>query len=454
MGKFLSWNIGIRLIKKMEDEYSMELDAKELGPSLEYGQYNLNETGAEIVRLLDGSRKYKEIVQILAEKYHEKPYKVSYFVKQFFYEAAQGYHLQVVKTSEPVQGKIEYIERTELYPEVASIELTTRCNLRCMHCYGTYGEIEDHTLTLEEIKHIMDDLKSVGVNILELTGGDISVHPDLKEIILYALEKGFGKIGFLTNGVLITQEILDIIVANKERFIVQIDLQSLDDDYLTWFTKVPNTLERIKHNIAYLGKNGVMQRVATIVTKKNIYEMEAIADWAASVGVSTLGFTTAIQLGRACDADPDLAINTPEMVEMLTKIVDKIEKKHPMFQFRLDKAQVGYRNCNCIAKHVYITPTGQLKFCAMDTTKYFRSGYGNILEKPLKEIYDEKAHFIRAIYEQESPKADSSHCYACKKSEFCDGCMLRGIISAKERKEECGWYKYELSEVIKKEFDI
>ena len=454
MSKYLSWDIGVKLIKITEYDYTLELNGIELGASLEYGQYNLNDTAAEIVRLVDGSRTFKEIVEVLADKYNEKPFKVSHMLKEFFRDAALGYNLHVKKTLEPIEGKIEYIEHREIYPKVASIELTTRCNLRCMHCYGSYGEIEEHTLTLEDVKHIMDDLHSLGVNVVELTGGDISVHPNLKEIVLYALDKGFWKVALLTNGVLLTQEMLDIIVANKERIIVQIDLQSLDDDYLTWFTKVPNTLERIKHNIAYLAKNGVMQRVATTLTKRNINEMEAIADWAASVGVSTIGFTPSLNMGRACSADPDMAIDTPEAVEMINKMIKKIDKKHPRFRFRLDDTQRGQKNCGSVTRHVSITATGLLKYCAMDTTKYFESGFGNVLEKSIKDIYDEKADFIRAIYEQEAPQGNSSHCYACEKRDFCNGCMLRGLMSAKELKEECGWYMNELSDILKKEFEI
>ena len=62
----------------------------------------------------------------------------------------------------------------------AQLELTYRCNLHCRHCYtDPYNSKEffPRELTLEEIHRLLDDMQQLGVVWLNLTGGDIFMHP-------------------------------------------------------------------------------------------------------------------------------------------------------------------------------------------------------------------------------------------------------------------------------------
>jgi len=67
--------------------------------------------------------------------------------------------------------------------------------------------------------------------------------------LLYAFTLDFSQITLVTNGIALSDKVMDIIIKNKSKTFVQIDMHSLDDNYLTWFFKVPNTLHKIKNNI-------------------------------------------------------------------------------------------------------------------------------------------------------------------------------------------------------------
>jgi heme d1 biosynthesis radical SAM protein NirJ len=82
--------------------------------------------------------------------------------------------------------------------------LIRRCNLTCKHCYATSADIDfPGELNTEKIYQVMDDLKSFGVSVLILSGGEPLMHPDIFEISKHAKEMGF-YVGLSSNGTLIT----------------------------------------------------------------------------------------------------------------------------------------------------------------------------------------------------------------------------------------------------------
>ncbi len=84
--------------------------------------------------------------------------------------------------------------------------LIRRCNLACKHCYATSADIDfSGELSRNEIFSVMDDLKSFGVSVLILSGGEPLLRPDIFEISQRAKDMGF-YVGLSSNGTLITKE--------------------------------------------------------------------------------------------------------------------------------------------------------------------------------------------------------------------------------------------------------
>ena len=91
--------------------------------------------------------------------------------------------------------------------------LIRRCNLTCKHCYATSADIDfEGELSTEEIFSVMDDLKSCGVNVLILSGGEPMMHPDIYSIAARAKSMGF-YVGLSSNGTLINADNIGRLVA-------------------------------------------------------------------------------------------------------------------------------------------------------------------------------------------------------------------------------------------------
>ncbi len=91
--------------------------------------------------------------------------------------------------------------------------LIRRCNLTCKHCYSISADRDfPGELDLDEVYTVMDDLKSFGVPVLILSGGEPLLRPDIFSISERAKALGF-YVGLSTNGTLIEPGNIDAIAA-------------------------------------------------------------------------------------------------------------------------------------------------------------------------------------------------------------------------------------------------
>ncbi|MES0326855.1 MAG: heme d1 biosynthesis radical SAM protein NirJ [Gammaproteobacteria bacterium] len=90
--------------------------------------------------------------------------------------------------------------------------LIRRCNLTCKHCYATSADKDfPGELSTEQVNGVMDNLKSFGVPVLILSGGEPLMRPDIFEISHRAKDMGF-YVGLSSNGTLISEENIQDIV--------------------------------------------------------------------------------------------------------------------------------------------------------------------------------------------------------------------------------------------------
>lgn len=85
-------------------------------------------------------------------------------------------------------------------------EITERCNLTCPTCFTASSPEEEYFLPFERFVTQLDWLLEHGkrdADILQLSGGEPTIHPDLERMIEHALERGIGKIYINTNGVVL-----------------------------------------------------------------------------------------------------------------------------------------------------------------------------------------------------------------------------------------------------------
>lgn len=79
-----------------------------------------------------------------------------------------------------------------------NLHITQKCNYACKYCFARFDNHND--LTLEQWKHIIDNLKASGlVDAINFAGGEPVLYPNFPALVNYAYEQGF-KLSIITNG--------------------------------------------------------------------------------------------------------------------------------------------------------------------------------------------------------------------------------------------------------------
>ena len=171
-------------------------------------------------------------------------------------------------------------------PIAGSLELTFRCNLRCVHCYVAHGHggiPGQQELTFAEIRGILDQIVDEGCLWLLLTGGEPLLRPDLLDIYTYAKRKGLF-VTLFTNGTLLTPRIADYL-AEWRPFVVEITLYGRTQETYERVTGVPGSHARCMGGIDLLLERGVPLKLKTMLLTLNKHELWDIKAYAESVGV-------------------------------------------------------------------------------------------------------------------------------------------------------------------------
>ena len=115
------------------------------------------------------------------------------------------------------------VEREEL-----AIEVTTRCNSSCLHCFARSGISRHSSLPVDLVKEIMVEGYDAGYRHLHITGGEPLLWKGLFEALDYGFGVGYETIFMNTNGTLITEEISKRL-ADYGSFSISVSLDGPED---------------------------------------------------------------------------------------------------------------------------------------------------------------------------------------------------------------------------------
>jgi radical SAM protein with 4Fe4S-binding SPASM domain len=165
-------------------------------------------------------------------------------------------------------------------PLSVQLDLTYRCNERCVHCYLDH---HDHgEMSTAEIKNLLDQMADAGVFYLTISGGEILMRRDFFEILEYARLRTFC-IKLKTNGILIRKKEADRIKALGVES-VQISIYSHLPEVHDAITKLPGSLEQSIEAIRRLRAHGIQVTMANVLMVQNANDYAGVRALAAELG--------------------------------------------------------------------------------------------------------------------------------------------------------------------------
>jgi len=126
---------------------------------------------------------------------------------------------------------------SEVFPSQINIDVTEFCNLACVHCpYVTVTKLKGRNrqnLRIDWHQKLIDEIATTGkghCRFLRYTGdGEPLLHPQLPELVAYAVSRTNLPVNITTNGMLLTEErALALLEAGVSVFDISIDAHSQD----------------------------------------------------------------------------------------------------------------------------------------------------------------------------------------------------------------------------------
>lgn len=380
-----------------------------------------NCVGRDILRLCDGTHSVDEITSVLAKRYDEAPQKVKSLVAKFLDECGKEGIVAMLKIPHKAivhsRGSIDFLS-----PQQAMIEITSRCNLRCKHCYF-YPTDVGQDLPTSTLKIILDKLYRAGVMAIEFTGGEPLLREDFFELLEFC--RGKFKIKLATNGCLINET-----VAKKLANYLIMGLQvSLDGDAETHdnIRGVKGTFEKTLRGIQLLRKYGLPASVAMTVDRTNVNKIRNVVRYAEEAGAVGVQIGFVLPAGRGKTAN---LLTRQEIRWIKGKMLPELADEYASKTFRVGVSEERKSPCKgFVSRIITISPNGGVEPCPV-----IKDTLGDLVTRDLKEIVQSpKARF----YQQLSPPSREI-CRGCKHIEFCEGCSAAGI-AMRNIGEKCIW---------------
>lgn len=321
------------------------------------------------------------------------------------------------------------------FPSHPVWEMTTACNLHCIHCHASAGKALGREMTTEEGKRLLDQLSRVPeFRMMAFTGGEPLVRPDLFELLAYSRALGF------TNTMATNATLIDDSVARRLRDCgVVIAAVSLDGFSAETHDRVRGSTGAFQAAIdgmRALGRAGILLHINITAMEYNLEQLDplmALVD-ELDTGILLMYQLVPVGRGRAVEkAALDLSANE-RLIRFMAHAQPRIEAiMEPVagpqyWPFLLQQngiasgpllrlAETVFHGCSAGRGFAYIKPDGQVWPCP-----FIEVECGNIRDRSFHDIWAD-APVFRDLRARETRLKDQ--CGECEYRRLCGGCRGR-----------------------------
>lgn len=326
-------------------------------------------------------------------------------------------------------GKPDFQTVRLKYPIDLNLELTMKCYANCVYCYANRSLKDKTLMTLQEVKNIIRQAKANGVAKIDINGGDVLLHPHIKEILYELVSNGYSPL--VSTKTILKKEMIDYIISLK-RVRLQISLDSANPATLHSMIGVPNNyINQMADILSYLTNRGFHTQINVVLTKFNAStgEIGRLLDYVSqfdavkSVRFNPCGFSLYKEDFK------ELIVSASEM-ERIRAHVYKIGKNYP--NLKIDFSSFDNKNDYepCVRKYKFgdralctggtraavILPNGDMTICEelYDHPSFI---LGNVRSHTIEDVWNSPKAL--ALYNTPISSESSSGCKTCNSQSEC-----------------------------------
>ena len=296
-------------------------------------------------------------------------------------------------------------------PLSVQMDVTYRCNERCVHCYLDH---DDHgEMTAAEIRGVLDQLAEAGVFFLTFSGGEVFMRQDFFDIVEYARSLMFC-VKIKTNAFMIkeaeAQRLRDLDIES-----LQVSIYSHRPEVHDAITLLPGSLKRSVAGIRLLRSHSIKVIVANVLMAQNLADHAGVKELAKGLGCEYTIDPTITPMMDGSRSILKLGLGVPQLKDVFRNadLVGNVDEfcapPPPVTDDAMDELPCSAGHTAC-----YISPYGDVYPCVQ-----FPLPSGNVRQSRFLDIWNhsEQLNEVRTIHARDLPV-----CSGCNHVGTCTRC--------------------------------
>ncbi|MCD6327954.1 radical SAM protein [bacterium] len=327
------------------------------------------------------------------------------------------------------------------FPKHPVIEITSRCNLNCIHCHAASSEGSPDEMSFDEMRRVLRELAAQDeFKMIVFSGGEPLVRDDLVELCDYARRLGFWVV-IASNGTLLTADL-----ARRLRRAgvcgIAIGLDGDCPEIHDSIRGVEGAFERAIQGCVVARQAGLVLQINTTLMQQNVARLPQIMRLGEHLGAKVALCYFAAACGRGAENQGILL--TPEQYEAALRQIADIQSGcrliieptcAPTYWAMLGASNwlssllvrlVGpavFHGCVAGTGLFYVRADGEALACP-----FLPLSAGSVLTHGVSRIWQEGGLFEQLRSFKTRP--ESPNCSACHFFRVCGGCRARAFLSS------------------------
>ena len=286
------------------------------------------------------------------------------------------------------------------------MEIASKCNERCIHCYIPHEDKTDYIKT-SLFDKILNECKTLNVLHFTITGGEPMLHPNFCDFLRELRINNFA-VSVLSNLTLLSDVVVQEMKLNP-LLGVQTSVYSMDEDIHDSITQVKGSLVKTLKAIELLKKNGIPIQISCPIMKQNYNSYESVKQWGLmnNIAVNADYVIIGKYNGSTDNLKSRLSLHEIECIyQKNNNYVSENDKSMDSYICDVGGASI------CIAELGLVYPCGGWQSCILGSTE----------NETIERIW---YHSDQLIKLRGLKRHHINGCADCPAFQFCEPCLVR-----------------------------